>query len=295
MKKIAFIGLGIMGKPMAGNLVRAGYDVTVFDLVEQPVEELIRQGAKRAKTVEQLIEGNEIVITMLPNSPHVKTALTDGAEAVIHYVAPGTIVIDMSSISPNVTKEIHHAFQEKGVGFIDAPVSGGRVGAEAGTLSIMVGGERHYFSEVKDILDVLGGRVMYMGGSGAGQTTKICNQIMVAGTVTTMSEALAVAKKEGLDLYHVRDVLQSGGANCWHLEHKAAGMIAGDYSPSFKAELLLKDVRLAVDKAREEGLELPLLRKIEEMFARLVDHYGGGIDYTAIFQQICDDFEQAAK
>ncbi|MCM3760390.1 NAD(P)-dependent oxidoreductase [Alkalihalobacillus oceani] len=292
MKKIAFIGLGIMGKPMAGNLIQAGYDVTVFDLVESPVREMVRQGAKEAQTIEQLVERNEIVITMLPNSPHVKAALTDGAEAVIHYAAPGTIVIDMSSISPKVTKEIHEAFQEKGVGFIDAPVSGGRTGAEAGTLSIMVGGDRPHFDAVKDVLDVLGGRVTYMGGSGAGQTTKICNQIMVAGTVTTMSEALAVAKKEELDLYHVRDVLQSGGANCWHLEHKAAGMIAGDYSPSFKAELLLKDVRLAVDKAQEEGLDLPLLRKTEEMFARLVDQYGGGIDYTAIFKQICADIEE---
>ncbi|NEU31078.1 NAD(P)-dependent oxidoreductase [bacterium LRH843] len=286
MKKIGFIGLGVMGKPMAVNLVRAGYKITVYDLMEEPVNELMKEGAKVALTTEQLVEGNEMIISMLPNSPHVKAALIEGKESVINYVKPGVVVIDMSSISPSVTKDIYEAFKGKGVSFIDAPVSGGRVGAESGTLSIMVGGDRQTYEEVETILGNLGNKITYMGGSGAGQTTKICNQIIVAGTVTTISEALTVAEKEGLDLYKLREVLISGGANCWHLEHKALGMIEEDFSPSFTAELLLKDINLAVDKAEQEGLDLKILMKTKELFEQLVDESGGHIDYTAVLNQI---------
>ncbi len=286
MKKVGFIGLGVMGKPMAINLVRAGYDVLVYDLVEEPVKELIELGAERAETKRQLVENCELVITMLPNSSHVKAVMIEDEDAIIKHVKPGIIIVDMSSISPSVTKEIYTAFKKQNVSYIDAPVSGGRIGAESGSLSIMVGGEEERFNQVRDVLKVLGSKIMYMGKSGAGQTTKICNQIVVAGTVTVLSEAMVVAQREGLDLYKLRDVLMFGGANCWHLEHKAIGMIEEDYSPQFKAELLLKDIHLAVDQAEHNGLNLTILQQIKHLFEQLVTERGGEFDYTAIFDLI---------
>lgn len=288
MKKIGFIGLGVMGKPMAINLVRSGYEVTVYDRLEKRVRELVSVGAKAANGIEQVVKGKDVIMTMLPNSPHVREVLIAGDCAVIDYVRSGAIVVDMSSISPTVTKEIYRTFKQKKVSFIDAPVSGGRIGAETRSLSIMVGGDEAAFENVKEILQKLGNKITYMGKSGAGQTTKICNQTIVAGTVTTISEALAIAKREGLDLLKVREVLIAGGANCWHLEHKALGMIAEDFSTSFKAELMLKDIRLAVEKAQQEGLNLPVLSKIKEMYEELIEEYGGDIDYTAIYKKISE-------
>ncbi|MBP1934577.1 NAD(P)-dependent oxidoreductase [Ammoniphilus resinae] len=290
MKKIGFIGLGVMGKPMVMNLIKAGHQVTVFDQVRSLVDELKKEGAHPASSLLEAVGENEIVITMLPNSPHVKDVCLLSEQALIQYVEPGTIVIDMSSISPEVTKEINEAFGEKGVSYIDAPVSGGYVGAVAGSLSIMVGGEEQAFEQVKDVLACMGKRITYMGPSGAGQTTKLCNQIMVTGTTLTMSEALALGKKSGLDLYKLRDVLVSGGANCWHLEHKAPLMIEGNFEPSFKSALLLKDINLAIEKAKAEQLELPVLFQSKELYEQLINQEGGNIDYIAIIKQIYKEF-----
>jgi 2-hydroxy-3-oxopropionate reductase len=290
MRKIGFIGLGVMGKPMAINLIRAGYEVTVFDRINHLMEEPIQAGAKGASSVEELTHDNEIIITMLPNSPHVKEVCILGEQALIQYIKPGTIVIDMSSISPDVTQEVYRTFQEKGVPYIDAPVSGGYVGAVAGTLSIMVGGEEAVFEQIKDVLACMGKRITYMGASGAGQTTKLCNQIMVTGTVITMSESLALGKKAGLDLEKLREVLSSGGANCWHLEHKAPLMFQKNFEPSFKAALLLKDINLAVEKAEAEGLNLPVLFKAKQLYEKHVEEFGGDIDYISIIQHIYKEF-----
>lgn len=289
MKKIGFIGLGVMGKPMAKNLVESDYNVTVFDLNENAMQELADHGADTASNLQQLASECDLVITMLPNSPHVKD-VTIGEDGLIHVMNEGSTIIDMSSISPEVTKEIYATLKKKNINLIDAPVSGGRVGAEAGKLSIMVGGDEDTFESVKDVLSCLGQNISYMGSSGAGQTTKICNQIICAGTAITMSESIALGKKAGLDLNKLRDVLMSGGANCWHLEHKMPPMIEGDFQPSFKTELLFKDINLAVEKAEAEGLELEVLRKSKEMYEKLIEDLGGQDDYTVIVKQIYKDF-----
>ena len=252
---IGFIGLGLMGKPMARRLLRAGYRLVVHNRSRRPVDELVAEGAEAAWSPREVAEKTDVVITMLPDSPEVEMVLI-GVKGVIEGAERGLIVVDMSTISPIATKSIAEKLEKRGIEMLDAPVSGGTAGAEAGTLSIMVGGKREIFEEVKPILQVLGKKITYMGGHGAGQATKICNQVAISGALLGVAEALLLASSYGLDPRKVIDVLSGGAANSWQLTNLGPKMIERDFEPGFKIAHFRKDLRIAREIGEEKNLPL---------------------------------------
>lgn len=220
MKKIGFIGLGIMGKPMSKNLIKAGYELTVYDINEAAVKELEEFGAKAAGSSKEAAEGNDVIITMVPNSPQVKEAVL-GAGGVLEGAKKGAIIVDMSSINPIASKEVCAEVEKHGCYMIDAPVSGGEPKAVDGTLSVMCGGRKEIFDEVKDILGVMGGSVTYCGDIGAGNTTKLANQIIVAVNIAALSEALMLGKKAGVDPEAIYRAIRGGLAGSTVMDAKA--------------------------------------------------------------------------
>ncbi|MCL2059424.1 MAG: 2-hydroxy-3-oxopropionate reductase [Oscillospiraceae bacterium] len=267
--KIGFIGLGIMGKPMAKNLLQAGHELIVFDLIKESVDDLVTAGAKAAASSKAVAEECPIVITMVQNSPHVKAAVM-GAGGVLEGAKPGTILIDMSSIAPAASIEIEKACAQKGVKMIDAPVSGGEPKAIDGSLSIMVGGDKAVFAQVKDdILLKMGASAVYCGAIGAGNTTKLANQVIVACNIAGAAEALTLAKKAGVDPALVFDAIKGGLAGSAVLNAKAPMMLEGDFKPGFRIDLHIKDLANALDTGHEYGSPLPLTAAIMEMFQTL--------------------------
>ncbi len=254
--RVGFIGLGLMGKPMARRLLKAGYDLTVHNRSRPPVDELASEGAKPAWSPREVAERVDLVITMVPDSPDVEKVLF-GEKGVIEGAHPGLIAMDMSTISPIATRRFAERLAEKGVEMLDAPVSGGTIGAEQGTLTIMVGGKREVFEKVKPVLEVLGKKITYMGGHGAGQATKICNQVAIAGALLGVSEALLLASANGLDPMKVIDVLSGGAASSWQLINLGPKIVKRDFEPGFKAAHFRKDLRIARELG--ENLDLPLL------------------------------------
>lgn len=255
MDKIGFIGLGIMGKPMAINLIKAGYDLTVFDLNKDSVDELRGKGAIAADSPKDVAKQVDIVISIVPDTPHVKTvALSDNG--LVHGLKPGMLFIDMSTISATMEQEINTIFAKKNVETLDAPVSGGEVGAIDGTLSIMVGGDATAFERAKPIFEVLGGKVNHMGPIGAGQITKSCNQIATALATQGVIEALILAKKAGVDPKKVREAMLGGFAQSRALEIAGHKMIERDFTPGFMTKLYRKDLRISLQAGQE--LSVPL-------------------------------------
>jgi len=234
--KIGFIGLGIMGKPMAKNLIKAGYDLKVHDIVDTAVEEVIAAGARRGLNGADVAKDSDVVITMLPNSPHVKEVVL-GKDGVLEGARPGTILVDMSSINPIASQEICAEVEKKGCFMLDAPVSGGEPKAIDGTLAIMVGGRQDIFDKVKDILSVMGSSVTLCGGIGAGNTTKLANQIIVAANIAALGEALILGKKAGVDPEVIFKAIRGGLAGSTVMEAKAPMMIAGNFKPGFRINL----------------------------------------------------------
>src|SRR5512143_1731069 len=243
MKTIGFIGLGLMGKPMAKNLLKAGFKLTVNSRSPGPVEELASLGATAAHSPRAVAEASEVVITMVPDTPEVEQVVT-GPEGILAGARPGLIHIDMSTISPLATRRLAEMEQRAGVTLLDAPVSGGTVGAEAGTLSIMAGGDEATFELCRDVFAAMGTRLNYMGPVGAGQSTKACNQIMTGGIYAVMAEALVLAQKSGLDPAKVVEVLAGGAARCWALEVRAPKILKRDLMPGFKAAMQYKDLNI---------------------------------------------------
>lgn len=254
--RIGFIGLGLMGRPMAKRLLAAGHELKVFNRSRGPVEELVRQGAEAAASPEDAAAGSDYTILMLPDSNDVRSVVL-GERGVVHGARPGSTVIDMSTISPAVEREIHELLKQRGVEYLDAPVTGGTIGAEQGTLTIMVGGDYEVFKKTEPILRVLGQRIVYMGPSGSGQMTKICNQISVALSLLGACEALLLASKADLDLDKVIEVISSGAGGSWQLAHLGPAIINRDFRPGFKAAHLMKDLRIALEIGQE--FNLPLL------------------------------------
>jgi 2-hydroxy-3-oxopropionate reductase len=283
MKKVGFIGLGIMGKPMAKNLLKAGYPLTVYDVRPEPVQELVKLGAKKGNNSADVSAQNEVVITMLPNSPDVKEAVL-GKNGVLDGAKEGLILIDMSSIAPLVSIEVSKKAAEKGVKMLDAPVSGGEPKAVDGTLAIMVGGPQDVFGEVKPILEVMGGSVTLVGEIGSGNITKLANQIIVALNIAAMSEAMLLATKAGVDPEKVYNAIRGGLAGSTVLDAKIPLALQGNFKPGFRIELHIKDLTNALETAHELDVPVPLSSQVlEYMHALKVDGHGGD-DHGGLIQ-----------
>ena len=284
MKKIGFIGLGIMGKPMAKNLLKTGYDLTVFDINNDAVEELVTLGAAKGISSKDVASKTDIILTMLPNSPHVKEVIL-GKDGVIEGVKQGSVLVDMSSIAPLASQEVSEALLKAGVKMLDAPVSGGEPKAIDGTLAFMVGGPEAAFNEVKDILSVMGASVTHVGEIGSGNTTKLANQIIVALNIAAMSEAMVLATKAGVDPEKVFDAIKGGLAGSTVLNAKMPLVLDGNFKPGFRIELYIKDLMNALDTAHELGVPIPLTSNVMETMQALKvdghakDDHGGIIQF----------------
>lgn len=281
MKKIGFVGLGIMGKPMAKNLLKAGYELTVFDINQDAVNEVVAAGGVAAKTAKDVAAQSEAVITMLPNSPHVKTAVL-GENGVLEGAKPGLILIDMSSIAPLAAQEVAAAVAKQGVEMLDAPVSGGEPKAIDGSLSIMVGGKQDIFDRCVELLSKMGKSVVRCGDIGAGNTTKLANQIIVALNIAALSEALVLATKAGVDPELVFNAIRGGLAGSTVMEAKAPMILAGNFKPGFKIDLHIKDLANAIETGHEVGVPLPLTSSVMEILQALKVDGKGQNDHSGI-------------
>lgn len=281
--KIGFIGLGIMGRPMAKNLLKAGYELVVYDIVSQAVQELAAAGAQTASSPREVAERTEIIITMLPNSPHVKEVVL-GKNGILEGAKPGSIIVDMSSIAPLAAKEIAAAAAAKGVEMLDAPVSGGEPKAIAGTLSIMVGGKKEIFARCQEILSKMGASVVLCGDIGAGNTTKLANQIIVALNIAAMSEALVLGTKAGVNPEVIYQAIRGGLAGSTVLDAKAPMVLEGNYKPGFRIELHIKDLANAIETGHEVGVPLPLTCQVMEIMQALKVDGKAGHDHGGIIQ-----------
>jgi len=280
---IGFIGLGIMGKPMARNLLKAGYSLTVNDLNKSAVEELVAAGAASLPSSKEVAAVSDVIITMLPNSPHVKEAVL-GKGGVIEGASPNTIVVDMSSISPIVSREVSAELAKKQVLMLDAPVSGGEPKAIDGTLAIMVGGPEEAFSKVEAILQVMGGSVTLVGEIGSGNITKLANQIMVAANIAGMSEALMLATKANVDPEKVFKAIRGGLAGSTVLDAKAPLVLAGNFKPGFRIDLHIKDLQNALDTAKSVGTPSPISEAAIAMMRSLSSEGKGSDDHGGLIQ-----------
>lgn len=283
MERIGFIGLGIMGKPMTRNLLKAGYTVTVYNRSPEPIAELVTEGAIAATSPQNLAEQVDVVITCVPDSPDVE-AIVLGDRGVIHGVRSGMLYIDMSTIAAATSRKLYTALQAKGVSALDAPVSGGDIGAQQGTLSIMVGGEQTAFDRALPILQVLGKNIVRIGDAGAGQVTKACNQIVVALTVQAVAEAFTLAQKSGVDPAKVREALLGGFAQSRVLEVHGQKMLDRNFNPGFKLDLFRKDMNLVLQTARDLNLPLPGSHAIAPLMDALLAQGKGDLDFIAVLE-----------
>ncbi len=278
--KIGLIGLGIMGKPMAKNLLKAGYELVVNDRNQASIDEVVAAGASYA-TQAEIGESCDVVLTMLPNSPQVKEVML-GDDGVAAHMKDGSTFIDMSSINPVASKEIAAVLEAKGIDMLDAPVSGGEPKAIDGTLSFMVGGKQEVFDKFKDLLGAMGASVVRCGDVGAGNTTKLANQIIVACNIQALAEALTLAQKAGVDPELVFQAIRGGLAGSTVMEAKAPMMIAGNDKPGFKIDLHIKDLNNALDCAHTVGSPLPMTAAVQEVMQWLHNNGCGQNDHSAI-------------
>lgn len=280
--KIGFIGLGIMGKPMAANLLNAGHELVVYDIMGENIDAATAKGATAAPSAKAVASACGTIITMLPNSPHVKAAVL-GADGVLEGAAPGALLIDMSSIAPAASQELAAACAAKGVDMLDAPVSGGEPKAIDGTLSIMVGGGKDTFDRVKDdILLKMGASAVWCGAVGAGNTTKLANQVVVACNIAALAEAMLLSRKAGVDPALVFEAIKGGLAGSTVMNAKTPMMLAGNFKPGFKIDLHIKDLANALDTGHDVGSPLPLTAAVMEMLQTLKAEGMGGSDHSAL-------------
>jgi len=278
---IGFIGLGIMGKPMAKNLLKAGYSLKVYDLIAAAVDELVTAGAERGANNADTARGSDVVITMLPNSPHVKAAVL-GENGALAGLAPGAVLVDMSSINPIASQEICREVEKKGGFMLDAPVSGGEPKAIDGTLAIMVGGRQDVFDRVEPILKVMGASVTLCGGIGSGNTTKLANQIIVAANIAAVGEALTLGVKAGVKPEAIYSAIRAGLAGSTVMDAKAPMMMDGNFKPGFRVNLHIKDLTNALDTGHDVGAPLPLTAAVMEMMQWLKANGYENEDHSAL-------------
>ncbi len=281
MPKIGFIGLGIMGKPMVHNLRKGGHELVVYDNHSSNIEEVIGDGVKRGASTEDVASQADIVITMLPDGPQVEQAVL-GSGGILEGAHTGLILVDMSSISPIVSQKIAWACSERGVGFLDAPVSGGEPKAIDGTLAIMVGGDPEAFEKISPLLRLMGSSIVLTGGVGAGNVTKLANQIIVACNIAAMSEALVLADRCGVDSGVVFNAIKGGLAGSAVLNAKAPMVIARNFKPGFRIRLHQKDLRNALLTAESKKVALPLTSLVQQMLIALMNRGRGDLDHSAI-------------
>ena len=284
---IGFIGLGIMGRPMAKNLLKAGYPLIVHSRSRGPVDELVAAGAKAGTSPKDVASQSDVLITMLPNSPDVELVAL-GKDGIVEGAKSGLIFVDMSTISPLVSQKVAQALAPKGVRMLDAPVSGGEKGAIDGALSIMVGGDQDVFDSVLPILQAMGKTITRLGPLGFGGFTKLANQIIVAVNLTALGEALTLAKKAGLDRELTLKALAGGLAGSKCLEQKTPNYVAGSYKPGFKIDLHFKDLGLIMESARALGVPLPATAVVQELFSALRVKGRGELDHSAVITLLED-------
>lgn len=281
--KIGFIGLGIMGKPMSKNLLKQGYNLVVCDVVQEAVNEMVSYGAAAAATPKEVAAQTDIIITMLPNSPHVKQVVL-GPDGIIEGAKAGTVVIDMSSISPLVSREVAEKLAESGIEMLDAPVSGGEPKAIDGTLSVMVGGKKQIFDKCFEIMKSMAGSVVLTGDIGAGNVTKLANQIMVAINIAGMSEALVLAAKAGVQPELVYQAIRGGLAGSTVLDAKAPMVMDRKFDPGFRINLHIKDLNNVMDTAHGVGVPLPMTAAVMEMMQALKVDGMGNDDHGSLIR-----------
>ena len=284
MSKVGFVGLGIMGTPMAEHLIKAGHEVFLFSLPSVP-QSLVAAGGIACACGKEVAQKADIIITMVPDTPHVAAALFD-ANGIAEGLSAGKIVVDMSSISPLETKEFARKINALGCEYLDAPVSGGEVGAKNATLSIMVGGSEAAFTTVKPLFELMGKNITLVGGNGDGQTAKVANQIIVALNIEAVGEALFFAAKAGADPAKVREALMGGFASSKILEVHGERMVKRTFNPGFRIELHQKDLNLALSSARQLGLSLPNTATAQELFNSCVAHGGRAWDHSGMVRAL---------
>ena len=281
MTRIAFIGLGIMGLPMATNLVRAGHAVTGYNRGEPKRDRFAEAGGAAADSVAAAVRDAEVIITMLPDSPDVESVVL-GAGGVLESAGDGALLIDMSTISPATARTVAERAGEAGLRALDAPVSGGEQGAVDGTLSVMVGGDRADFDAARPLLEVVGKTIVHVGPAGSGQTVKAANQLIVGGTIELVAEALTFLDAHGVDLRPAVEVLGGGLAGSAILDRKANGMLAHEFAPGFRIDLHHKDLGIVVDAAREAGVVIPLGAVVAQLMAAARAQGHGDLDHSAL-------------
>ena len=281
MERLGFIGLGIMGKPMALNLLKAGYPLVVLNRGAGPQNELVAAGATAGTSPQDVAHQSDVVITMLPDSPDVERVVL-GQDGILQGLQGGGLVIDMSTVLPSLARHIADAAQQKGCTALDAPVSGGQIGAENGTLSIMVGGPVAAFERAKPIFEKMGKNIIHIGESGAGQVTKAANQIVCSGTIAAVGEALVFATKAGVDPARVREALLGGFAQSRILEVHGNRMLQRNFQPGFKLKLHRKDMAIVLNTARELGVALPVSAIVTELMNALTATDDGELDHSAL-------------
>lgn len=283
-KKIGFIGLGIMGNPMAGHLMKAGHSLVVYDIVPAAADALVQQGAARGASPKEVAGQVEVVISMVPDSPDVERVYL-GEDGVLAGAKPGTLLIDMSTISPVTAIAVAQAAEAKGCPMLDAPVSGGQVGAQEARLSIMVGGKQEVFDEAEPLFDLLG-KATLCGASGAGQTVKACNQIQVAMNFIGMAEALVLGAKAGVDPAIIIQVLSAGYAQTRVMDVRGPRVLKGDYEPGFRARFHYKDLNIIRETAKAYGASLPASALAHELFTAMMANGWGELDHSAVVKVI---------
>ena len=269
MERIGFIGLGIMGVPMVANLIKAGFVPTVWNRSQPGIDACLELGATSADSPQAVAEASDVLITIVTDSPDVQSVLVGREDAAIHGLSDGSVVIDMSTISPAVTREVASQLSERGVSMLDAPVSGGDTGAKAGTLSIMVGGDANVLERCLPVLEAMGATITHCGPTGAGQTVKLCNQVAIAGALLGVCEALSLADKSGVDQERMLAAISAGAAGSWQLTNLGPKIAVEDYAPGFMVKLMQKDLRLALEAGGDVLQPLPNTSLVQQLYYQL--------------------------
>jgi len=284
---VGFIGLGIMGGPMAGHILSNQYPLTIYNRTRSKTEELASQGAQVVNSPAEVAAASEVTITIVSDSPDVEDVVA-GPDGVLEGIKPNSVVIDMSTISPEVERQLDEKLRAKDCSLIDAPVSGGDVGAQNATLAIMAGGDREVFEKILPLLEVMGKSIIYCGPVGSGQLTKLCNQILVAVNLLAVSEALVFARKNGLDSSVMIDAVKGGAAGSWQLSNLGPKIVNRDFSPGFMVDLIIKDLRLVMEAAGTGKVSLPGTALVSQFF-RSVQAGGQGEEGTQALAKILED------
>lgn len=285
MLKIGYIGLGLMGKAMAANILKAGFPLTVFNRSKAAENELVAQGARSASNPAEVAAQVDVIFTNLPDSPDVEKVVL-GTDGIIEGAHPGLIYVDNSTIKPSTSRMISQKLAEKGIASLDAPVSGGEIGARQATLAIMVGGSAEILEKVRPVFEAMGKTITHVGDSGCGQIAKAANQIMVAAQMTAMAELLIFAQKAGADPRKVIAAIRGGAAQCWTLDVKPPRLFAGNRQPGFKAKLQAKDLNIVLETAREYGVPLPSTAVNAQLFNAMLQMGMGELDNSAVISVI---------